>query len=90
MGEAKRRKDSGEPDIGIKIPPRKRAAGFRLVHHNRFEKQDKDGTVLAYNVFAVVGEDGKAVHEETPDGPQPVLLLSVPQAVRKSLLARAR
>jgi hypothetical protein len=88
MGDAKRRKDAGAVNGGIKIPPRKRAAGFRLVHHNRFEKQDKDGNVMAYNVFAVVAEDGKAVHEETPDGPQPVLLLSVPQAVRKSLVMR--
>lgn len=86
MGEAKRRKDAGGSPAGIKIPPRKRAAGFKLVHHNRFEKQDKDGNVLAYNVFAVVSEDGRAIHEETPDGPQPVLLLSVPQAVRKSVV----
>lgn len=89
MGEAKRRKDRGERANGIKIPPRKQVQGFRLVHHHRFEEQDAEGRVFARNVFAVASEDGDLVVEETPDGPKPVLLVSVAQPIRQSVLVRA-
>ena len=89
MGEAKRRRDRGEvaPSNGIKISPRKRESGFLLVHHNRFETQTEDGIVLAHNVFRVVDLDGNSVMEESPDGLKPVLLKSVPQPVRRAVLA---
>lgn len=86
MGEAKRRRDAGLMPDGIKISPRKRAAGFLLVHHKRVEEQAADGIVYAVNVFAVQTPDGQAMVETTPDGPKPVLIASVPQPVRKSVL----
>lgn len=88
MGEAKRRRDRGEQaqPSGIKISPRKREAGFRLAHHNRVERQTEDGVILAQNVFRVIDDEGNSLMEETPDGLMPVLLMSVPQPVRRSLL----
>lgn len=90
MGEAKRRRQRGEAaPNGIKISPRKRVAGFILVHHNRFERE-MDGMIVAQNVFRVETPDGQVVSEETPEGPMPVLLMSVPQPVRRQLLSVVR
>lgn len=87
MGEAKRRRDRGQDrSSGIKISPRKRQAGFLVTHHNRIE-EERDGMVYARNVFAVVDpETGDHMVEETPDGPKLVLLLSIPQPVRRAVI----
>lgn len=86
MGEARRRKQAGQGrPSDIKISPRKRTTGFLLVHHNRVERE-QDGTVYAQNVFKVATPDGELMVEETPDGPMPVLLMSVPQPVRRAAL----
>lgn len=90
MGEAKRRKlqGRGAPN-GIKLTPRKRAAGFTLVHHDRVEEQGPDGKVYARNLFAVVDADGHPLAEETPDGPKLILVPTMLQPVRRSILTKA-
>lgn len=89
MGQAKRRRDAHpnkQPDI--KISPRKRAAGFKFAHYSRREIED-DGTVFTINFFAPVDENGDTMVEETPDGPRPVLLQSVAQPIRRTVIATA-
>lgn len=90
MGEAKRRRQRGEQaDPGVKISRRTREAGLLLAHRERLEVE-QDGWVLAQNVFHVLTPDGRTVVEETPDGPQPVEIISAPQRVRRALLAVVR
>lgn len=90
MGEAKRRRERGEATApGIKLRPRARAQGFRLAHHQRVEEQDDRGMVYARNIFRVVDDAGQTLVEETPDGPRPVLLMSVPQPIRRAVVAQA-
>lgn len=88
MGEAKRRRDSGHLSaVPIKMPPRKKIQSYRVVLHKRFEEQDDNGMVYARSVFAAIDDDGHALFEETPDGPAPVLLMSIRQPIRRSVLA---
>lgn len=87
MGQAKRRRDAGEAPPPIKISPRKRMLGFRLAHHNRVEQQNEDGVIYALNFFTVVSDEGMTMMEETPDGPRPVIVASIPQPVRRSVVA---
>lgn len=88
MGEAKRRRDAGQlAGVPIKMPTRKRLEGHRLVLHKRLEETRADGIVMARNIFAVVNDEGQALHEETPDGPMPVLISSLPQPIRKAVIA---
>ena len=90
MGEAKRRRLKIEGvQRDIKISPRQRLVGFKVAHHRRYEQTGEDGTVYAVNVFSVIDDAGRAMFEETPDGPRPVLLQSVPQPVRRSVLSAA-
>lgn len=69
-----------------KAPKAAKPLAFKVVHHNRFEEQGADGMVMARNVFRVVSPDGSTLCEDTPTGPMPVLLMSVPQPVRKSVV----
>lgn len=88
MGEAKRRRDAGGKVADIKISPRKRQAGFMVAHHRRVEQQDEDGQIYAVNFFTVLDQQsGTTMMEETPDGPRPVILASIPQPVRRAVLA---
>lgn len=87
MGQAKRRRDAGEKTSDIKISLRKRVQGFRFAHYRRREVQQEDGTVVAINFFQPIGDDGTGMFEETPDGPRPVLIASIPQPVRQAVIA---
>jgi hypothetical protein len=87
MGEAKRRRLEIEAaKKAMKMSPRQHKVPFRLVHHNRVERQSDDGRVFVQHAFVVVNDDGDAMVEETPDGPKPVILLSAPQPVRQTVL----
>jgi hypothetical protein len=88
MGEAKRRREAnGNKRVDIKIPPRKRQAGFFVAHHRRVEEQYEDGMVYAINFFTVIDANGYLMIEETPDGPKPVVIQSNPQPVRRAVIA---
>lgn len=88
MGEAKLRQAKiVDLQKAIKVPARKRLQSYRLVHHRRIEEQGENGMVYARNVFAVVDDAGRAYFEETPDGPAPVLISSIRQPIRRSVLA---
>jgi hypothetical protein len=88
VGEAKRKRENGHlKGVPVKMPMRKRLAGHRLVLHRRLEETREDGTVMARNIFAVVNDDGQMLAEETPDGPMPILVSSIPQPIRRSVLA---
>lgn len=92
MGQAKARTRERELlNQSIKIPPRKQLAAYFLVHHGRTETQGENGMVYARNTFAVVNPaTGEAFMEETSEGPKPVLLMSVPQPVRRSVISITR
>jgi hypothetical protein len=87
MNRADRRLQERGKQSDIKITPRRRLAGYLVVHHERIEQQADDGMVYARNIFRVVSQDGKTLVEETPDGPKPVLLMSVAQPVRRAVIA---
>lgn len=88
MGEAKRRaREIEQQQKGVKMTPRQQAIGRSLVHHKRIEETRDDGMVYAVNFYRVARADGLTDLEETPDGPQPVLLASIPQPVRRAILA---
>lgn len=85
MGQAKRRRDAGEAKPDIKIAPRKLAQPVMVVHHSRRERTDDRGQVFAINYFQLVDPTTqKPWAEETPDGPMPVILQSVPMLVKKA------
>lgn len=90
MGQARRRRLAGEnPTSSVKIPLRKRLAGFIPVHHKRVEITKDDGIVYAVNFIRLQTPDGNVMVEETPDGPKPVLWPSIPQPIKRSVLVRA-
>lgn len=87
MGQAKRRRERGErAGTAIKISPRKRVKGFRWAHYRRREVQQDNGVIVAINFFQPIDDDGNGMFEETPDGPRPVLVASIPQPVRRAML----
>lgn len=89
MGEAKRKALAQQQrPVSIKIPPRKRQAGFLFIHYDRIEEQGPDGRIFARNLFAPVDADGNIMVEETPDGPRTVVVSSVLQPVRRSVLTK--
>lgn len=80
MNRAQRRK------AGVSVKPE--TVPFTLALLSRRERQAEDGVVFAQSYFQLVAPNGKILQEETPDGPQPVIIASVAQPVRKSLVVK--
>ncbi len=85
-GEARRRKQAGEKPLEIKIAPRKLAQPVAFVHHERQVRKDERGNEYAIHLYRVVDPaTGKTyVEDDTPDGPMPVVIQSVPMLVKKA------
>lgn len=86
MGQAKRRRDSGEQRPDIKIAPRKLVQPVAFVHHERGIRKDERGNEYVIHLYKVIDPTtGKAyVEDDTPNGPMPVLIQSVPLLVKKA------
>ena len=88
MGEAKRRRAAGlAPKSGPK-PPAEVKAGerFALLPVQRVEQVAPDGTKFVVLAFSVVSTDGSPLVDETTGGPVPVMVLSQPVVIGRSLM----
>jgi hypothetical protein len=56
---------------------------FRLMPRGRTEQSGLDGGLYCVHTFFVVDPDGQIVTDETDEGPQPIILQSVPMRVKK-------
>jgi hypothetical protein len=68
---------SGLPDAEPAAPI------FRLMPRGRSEQAGSDGAVYRVHTFFVVDADDQIVTDETDEGPQPIILQSVPMRVKK-------
>lgn len=55
---------------------------FRLKLHRLVEQVHPDGSRDRAHAFVVVHEDGEIVMQDTVDGPQPIIIQSVPVKTR--------
>lgn len=60
-------------------------AVFTLALLQRVERTGPDGVTIAVSLFGLVAPNGKRLMEETPDGPMPVVIASVPQPIKRGL-----
>lgn len=56
---------------------------FRLMPRGREDQPGPDGGLYRVHTFFVVNESGQAITEETEEGPQPIILQSVPMRIKK-------